>query len=281
MGPHGSAQRSFPKRRWHNAKGISDDARAVIKRHGLDTDRILKIAGCYGAKRDDDFNRAPAQDFKDALVGDNLANMAYPVPAFDAFHDRFRGALDSLDYGASDGIIDKCLRDGIVVDSDGKSIYGRWKRDAERLEGLNVALFRAAAGAAMLNRFIGSLAELDNYRRGRWRRDDDVQDRVSMTVGESNAFLARNVVAMVSYSASALAGWSQPVRYSPYPRHPGAERERFGAEKGGHFASEGEVHVHTGCPIPAREHVKIVLLPRCRLGKQDAARRYRDVGVVE
>ena len=144
-----------------------------------------------------------------------------------------------------------------------------------------MALFRVAAGAAMLNRFIGSLAELVSYRRGRWRRDGDAQDRVPATVGESNAFLARDAVAMVSYSAGALAGWSQPVRCSPYPRRPNMGRERFGAEKGGHFAGEGEIHVHAGCPIPAREHVEIALLPRCRPGKQDAARRYGDVGVVE
>ena len=90
----------------------------------------------------------------------------YAELAFDKFSGRFDAALDSLDYYASDAIIDKCLKGGIIVDSGSKSVYGRWCRDAELLEGLNVALARAAAGAATLGRFIGSLAELDNYRRG-------------------------------------------------------------------------------------------------------------------
>ena len=49
------------------------------------------------------------------------------------------------------------------------------------------ALFGAACGAARLNRFIGSLGELDSYRRGRWRREGDAQDRVPATVGSRAA----------------------------------------------------------------------------------------------
>lgn len=189
--------------------------------------------------------------------------MVHSNPAFDAFRVQFDAALESLDYATSDAIIDRCLAAGVVVNNAGKSVYGEWRRSAERLEGLNAALFWAVCGAARLNRFIGSLGELDNYRRGRWRREGDAQDRVPATVGESNRLLRKRAVAMVTYSAGALAGWTQPVRYSPYPRNPDAGRERFGAEKGGQLAGEGEVHVHAGCPIPARDHIKTAPLPRC------------------
>ena len=137
-----------------------------------------------------------------------------------------------------------------------------------------------AADAPILNRFIGSLGELDNYRSGRWRLEGGGRDRVSTTVGRSNAFLDQDAAAVVSYSAPSLAGWMQPVRYSPYPRNLDEGRERFGAEKGGSFAGEGEVHIHVRCPIPARDHIKISLLPRCRPGKQDVAGRRGDVGIV-
>ena len=281
MGSYGSAPRAPPpERRRHDANGISDDARAVIARHGLDAGRILKIAGRYGAGEGADFNLAPARDFVGALVGRNLASAVYEEPVFDEFRGRFDAALGSLDYGASSAIIDKCLKAGAIVDGSGESVYGRWRRDAELLEGLNVALFRAAADAPILNRFIGSLGELDNYRSGRWRREGNGRDRVSTTVGRSNAFLDQDAAAVVSYSAASLAGWMQPVRYSPYPRNLDEGRERFGAEKGGSFAGEGEVHIHVRCPIPARDHIKISLLPRCRLGKQDVVGRYGDVGIV-
>ena len=131
-------------------------------------------------------------------------------------------------------------------------IYGAWKRDAVRLEGFNVAHVVTARGSATLRRFICSLAELDNYQSGRWRADGDEQDRVPTTVGISNHLRGGTAVALVSYSTIALRGWMQPVRYSPYPRTPHAWRERFGDEKGGNLAGEGEVHVHTGCPIPPR-----------------------------
>ena len=131
-----------------------------------------------------------------------------------------------------------------------------------------------------LNRFIGSPGELDNYRRGRWRRDGDEQDRVPATVGRSNRFLGADAVARVSYDAAALAGRAQPVRYSPYPRTPDARLERFGDEKSGHLAGEGEVHIHAECPIPARDHIKITLVAHCRLRWRDVVERYGDVGRV-
>ena len=192
------AQRApLPGLRRHDADGISDDARAVIDRHGLDVGGILELAGRYKAEKGADFNQAPARDFVGALVGRNLANALYAAPAFDGFRGRFDAALESLDYDTLDAIIDKCLRAGIIVDSSGDSVYDRWRMDAARLEGLNVALHRAAAGATTLNRFVGSLFELDNYRRGLWRRAGDEQDRVSTTVGRSNAFLAKGAAALV------------------------------------------------------------------------------------
>ena len=72
--------------------------------------------------------------------------------------------------------------DGSIVDRYGNSIYGGWKRYAERREGLNAALFRVAMDSTRLNRFVASLGELDNYRRGMWREEGDVQDRVPTTV---------------------------------------------------------------------------------------------------
>ena len=267
--------------RRHDADGISDDARAVIERHGLDRGRILDTARRYEAKKGADFNLAPARDFEGAPLGRNMIRAAYSNRAFGAFRDRFDIALGSLDYGESDAILDECLETGIIANLDGNGIYGAWKLHAERLEGLNAALYRAARSAVHLNRFIGSLGELDNYRRKRWRRDGDAQDRVSTTVGRSNHFLSKDAVAKVSYTAAALAGWAQPVRYSPYPRTHDVGLERFGDEKSGHLAGEGEVHIHAGCPIPARDYIKITPLPHCRLGRHDVVEQYGDVGVVD
>ena len=247
--------------RRHDADGISDDARAVIGRHGLDMGRILDAARHYEAKKGADFNLAPARDFEGAPLGRNMVRAAYSSPAFGRLRDRFDIALGSLDYAASDAILDECLAACIIVDLDGNGIYGAWKLHVERLEGLNVALCRAVRDAVRLNRFIGSLGELDNYRRGEWRRDGDAQDRVPATVGRSNRFLGEDAVARVSYDAAALAGRMQPVRYSPYRRTPDAGLERFGDEKSGHLAGEGEVHIHTGCPIPARDHIKTARCP--------------------
>ena len=275
------AGRRPSERRKHDADGISTEATAIIDRHGLDRGKILDIAKEYGPKKGVDFNEAPTRDFEAAPLGDNLLKALQLVSPFDAFRHRFVSSIDSLDYDTSDGIIDRLLVDGAIVDNDDKNIYHNWKCHVERLEGLNVALHRAADGAPPLHRFIGSLDELDNYRRGRWRQADDPQDRVPSTVGTTNFFLDKKAVARVSYSAAALAGWTQSVRYSPYPRNPDEGRERFGSEKSGHFAGECEVHIHAGCPIPAREHVKIAPLPRCGLGRREVVERYGDVGIVE
>ena len=242
---------------------------------------MLGWADHYKAKEGTDFNVAPSQDFKGALLGRNLANMAALSPSFGQFREMFSQALDSLDYDASDDIISKCLMDGSIVNQNNGSAYDSWKCCAERLEGLNVALYRAARNATNLHRFICSLAELDNYRHGRWRKEGDSQDRVSTTVGSSNYILDESAAAMVSYDTNALRDWAQPVRYSPYPRRHAPECERFGHEKDGSMAGEGEVHVHVGCPIPARPYIKIKWLPSCRLRRQDMIEQYGDVGTVE
>ena len=214
-------------------------------------------------------------------LGRNMVRAAYSSPAFGRLRDRFDIALGSFDYAASDAILDECLRAGIIADLDGNGICGAWKLHVERLEGFNVALYRAARDAVRLNRLIGSLGELDNYRRGKWRRDGDAQDRVSATAGRSSRFLGEDAVARVSYAAAALAGRMRPVRHSPYPRTSNTGLERFGDEKSGHLAGEGEVHIHAGCPIPVRDHIKTTLLPRCGLGWKDVVERYGDVGVVD
>ena len=282
MSHDGADARPRPsERRRHDADGISTEAGAIIDRHGLDRGKILDIAKGYGPKKGVDFNEAPARDFEGAPLGDSLLAALESVSTFDAFRHRLISAIDSLDYDTSDGIIDRIFVEGAIVDNEVKNIYRDWKRHAERLEGLNVALHLAAEGAPYLFRFIGSLGELDNYRRGKWRQAGDAQDRVPATVGVSNVFLDRGAAAKVSYSAAALAGWTQPVRYSPYQRNPDEGRERFGGEKSGHFAGECEVHIHAGCPIPAREHIKIALLPRCGLGRREVVERYGDVGIVE
>ena len=265
----------------HDGDGISPDADAIIKQHGLDRGKVLGWADHYKAKEGADFNAAPAQDFDNAPLGENLAIMARRSPSFVPFRDRFNEALASLLYGTSDDIISDRLMDGTIVNQNSESIYDLWKPYAVRLEGLNVALYRAARNAASLHRFIASLAELDNYRHGRWRREGDSQDRVSTTVGSSNPTLDETAAAKVSYDADALGDWSQPVRYSPYPRSQDAKYEQFGHEKDGTMAGEGEVHVHVGCPIPARPYIKIKLLPSCRLRRQDVIEQYGDVGTVE
>ena len=243
--------------------------------------RMLGAAKRYEAKKGADFNLAPARDLEGAPLGLDMVLAAYSSRAFARLRDRFDIALGSLDYGASDAILDECLAAGIIVDLDGNGIYVDWKLHVERLEGLSAALYRAARDAVRLNRLIGNLDELDNYKRGKWRRDGDAQDRVPATVGGSNRFLGEDAVAMVSHAAAALAGRMQPVRHSPYPRTPDARLGRFGDEKGGHLAGEGEVRIHAGCPIPARDHVKTAPLPRCGLGRKDVAERYGDVGVAD
>lgn len=275
----GGANPPAPRMRQHDADGVSREASAVIGRHGLDRTRVLGWADHYGAERGTDFNLAPADDFEYAPLGINLARMAYKTPAFGPFRKGFDYALHAFDYATSDGIMDECLRRGIIKQG-GRSIHGSWMRYAEQLEGLNASLFRATLGATKLRRFILDFGELDNYRHGRWRRDGDAQDRVSTTVGASNFLLGKMAVAIVTYDAGAIEGWMQAVRYSPYPRHPDTALEWFGCEKDGRFAGEGEVHVHTGCPIPPRRHIKITILPPSKHGRGHVVERYGDVAIV-
>ena len=264
--------------RYHDADGVSREACAVISRHGLDRRRVLDWADRHGAEKSIDFNLTPTNEFRDAPPGGRPAEMAYRMPAFGPLRERFDRALRTLDCGTSDGIMDGCLRDGIVEQA-GKSIYAEWRRCAEMLEGLNVSLFRTTKSATRLRRFIRDFDELGNYKNGRWRQDGDEQDRVSTTVGTSNFLLEKAAVAVITYDTGGLGGWIQPVRYSPYPRHLDARLERFGCEKDGSCAAEGEVHIHTGCPIPSRRYIKITM-PPSKL-KRTIAKRYGDVAIVE
>lgn len=93
-------------RRRHDADGISDDAYAVIGRHGLDMGRILDAARRYEAKKGTDFNLAPTRDFEGVPLGRNMVRAAYSSPAFGRLRDRFDIALGSFDYAASDAILD-------------------------------------------------------------------------------------------------------------------------------------------------------------------------------
>ena len=265
----------------HDADGISPEAHAVISGHGLSMGAVLGWADYYAAKEGVDFNRAPAQDFEAAPLGRNLVvKMGIRSPVLDVFRSEFIRAQRTRDYSAADGILSRGLTNGVIVDRSGCDMYGQWKQYAERLEGLNVALYWAANSATHLHRFIADLAELDNYLSGQWRKKGDKQDRVPMTVGASN-LLATEPVARITYDMRAVRVWMHPVRYSPYPRRQDTIHERFGDEKDGRFAGEGEVHVHTRCPIPAPIHIKIRLLPACNRGRQDVIDRYGGVGDVE
>lgn len=82
--------------RWHNADGVSAEARAVIERHGLDMGRVLEWADYYEKKCGHDFNLAPLKDFKNAPVGLQLSKMTYMSPAFGRFRDAFNSALTRL-----------------------------------------------------------------------------------------------------------------------------------------------------------------------------------------
>ena len=281
MNNQGDTAVQAPELRRCDADGLSPEARAVIARHGLDRGRVMEEADRYEAKEGTDFNRAPVRDFWGAPLGHNLAKMMYSEPSFDPFRDRFAEALDSLDYGTSDDIMAGCLEDGIIVDSIGRDLYDSWKEDSESLEGFNVALARATGGAARLRRFVCNPCGLDDHLRGRWLEDGNAQNLVRMTVGASSPLFGEAAVAVVSYRAKSLEGWVQPVRYSPYPRTLHVWRERFGDEKGGNLAGEGEVHVHVGCPIPPRRDVGISLLPRCGMGRQEAIERYGGIGTIE
>ena len=266
--------------RLHDADGVSEEARGVIRRHELDRSRVLNWADRHGAEKNTNFNLTPTIEFRDAPLGHQLAEMAYRMPAFDPFRERFGRALRAFDYDTSDEIMATCLQDGIV-ERAGKSIYPDWRRYAEMLEGLNVSLFRAARDATKLHRFIQDFGELGNYKNGQWRKDGDEQDRVSTTVGTSNFHLEKMAVAVITYNTAGLGGWIQPVRYSPYPRDLETGLERFGCEKDGIFAAEGEVHVHTSCPIPPRRYIKITILPSSKHEKKHIVEQYGDVAIVE
>ena len=247
-----TAGRRQPERRLHSADGISPDARAVIGRHGLDRGRILDIAGRYAAQKGVDFNEAPAQDFEGGAARGQPRGTVHSNPAFDAFRVQFDAALESLDYAASDAVIDRCLAAGIVVNSTGKSVYGEWRRSAERLEGLNAGPLRGrmrrreAEPVHWEPRRTRQLPAREVAPRGR-RAGQGAGDR-----GESSRLLEKGAVAMVTYSAGALAGWTLPVRYPPHPCSPDAGRERFGAEKGGATGGRGNWRAGAGC-TPARD----------------------------
>ena len=138
----------------------------VVARHDLDQGGIAEAAARYEARAGVDFNSAPWLDFKDAPLGQNLGELVHSLPAFDPFRDKFNDALAALDYRTADGVIDRCLKKGIIVDPAGRDVYDDWRRHAELLEGLNVALFRASGSIGRLLRFIADLGELDNTCTG-------------------------------------------------------------------------------------------------------------------
>ena len=178
----------------------------------------------------------------------------------------------------SDALVSSWLKRGMVADRDGGSLYDEWRYRAERLEAFNVALFWAAKEAVLLYRLIGSIDELGNYRRGRWRRAGDGLDRVSLTVGVTNPILSGRE-ALVAYDARLLAGCIQPVRYSPYPRLDEGGREGFGSEKYAAYAGEGEVHLYAGCRTLPRDHVNILLLGDAKRRRAEIVARYGEAGV--
>lgn len=74
------AERRPSNWRRHDADGISREACAVINRHGLDKDGIPDIAEGYVAKKRGGFNKAPANDFRGAPLGENLINAVHTDP---------------------------------------------------------------------------------------------------------------------------------------------------------------------------------------------------------
>ena len=269
-----------PSMRLHDSDGISQEANRIINEHGLSRSKVLEFAEHYGLRKGIDFNVAPARDFKGAPIGLVLSNTITKHPAFAPYLGKFTNALNLFDYATSDGIIDMCFRDGATA-AQMVSLYCRWREYAERLEGFNVALFRAARDAVELRRLIQDLGELGNYLSGRWRRAGDGQNRVPTTVGTTNRHFGSAAVAMITYDAGAVRGWIQPVRYSPYPRNLDTHLEQFGHEKDGSFADEGEVHLHTGCPIPSRDHIKIAMIATQGRGRQEIVGRYGGAGIIE
>ena len=270
-----------PVWRRHDGDGMSQEALRLVKAHGLRRSNVLEYADHYALKDGTDFNLAPARDFEGAPLGQVLANAIGAEPAFDPYADKFASALSSFDYATSDGIIDRCLMGGMGRVQAWEILYNEWREYTERLEGFNVALFRAARMTAELHRFILDFGELGNYLRGRWRMPGNEQSRVPTTVGESNRYVGDRAVAKMTYDASVIRRWIQPVRYSPYPRNLDTELEQFGHEKDGTFAEEGEVHLHTGCPIPLRDHIKIGIMSAQGRGRQEIVDRYGGAGVIE
>lgn len=124
----------LPRMRQYDADGVSAEARAVIARHGLDMGRVLEWAHWYAEKRGPDFNLAPLKDFGGSPLGKTLTKISAEMRPFGLVQERFNSALDSFDYGVSDSIMDKLLRDGSVVDKDGRSIYsgGGWTQSGWR-----------------------------------------------------------------------------------------------------------------------------------------------------
>ena len=177
------AEAGIPSKRLHDGDGISQEAHRIINEHGLSRSKVLEFADHYRFRKGIDFNVAPARDFKGALLGQVLANAITKDTAFVPYLDKFNGALNSLDYATSDGIIDNWFKDGAVAIQAIERWYGRWREGTERLEGFNVALFRFTMNTGEVHRFIQDFGELGNYRRGRWRRAGDEQDRVPTTVG--------------------------------------------------------------------------------------------------
>ena len=155
-----------PVWRRHDGDGLSQEALRLIKLHGLRRSKVLECADHYALEEGIDFNHAPTRDFKDAPLGQVLANTMGAEPAFGPYLDKFNDALGSFDYATSDGIVDKCLINNMAVIQAWKILYDEWREYAERLEGFNVALFRAARITAELHRFILDFGELGNYLRG-------------------------------------------------------------------------------------------------------------------
>lgn len=118
-----------PAMRQHGAAVVSPEACAVIRRHGLDRGRVPGWADRCGVEEGVGFNLAPRAGLENAPPGRRLARMVDTLPAFGPFCERLERSLRLLGYGASDGIMDECLRNGIV-ERAGKGIYAEWRRYA-------------------------------------------------------------------------------------------------------------------------------------------------------
>lgn len=103
-----------PAMRQHGAGGVSPEACAVIRRHGLDRGRVPGRADRCGVEEGVDFNLAPRADLENAPPGRRLARMVDTLPAFGPFRERLGRSLRLFDYGTSGGIMDEFLRNCIV-----------------------------------------------------------------------------------------------------------------------------------------------------------------------